>query len=396
MKLHLFNPGYESGVLSGNIYYTPPKNVQRMRRELALLPLWYAEPEDYVWTEDEISMEYLAGLPEDFPSLPIPLNHQTWESTTSLIPTLEAAPWGISLQAIRFFETLLSETETKLLIPEWKDSYKELTGRQTAVICLDMIRQMTKIQLPETPRFLSSVGEVEDFIQNHTPPFVLKMPYSSSGRGLLRIDGDYLPDKEKEWLTGALRKQGFISIEPRLKKIKDIALEFYLDEKGKAIYKGISLFETEGWKTYSGNLLGKQEILESKVSNYISKDIFEEIKNVTCQVIEDVFGKDYMGYLGVDMMLYTDSDGKYHIHPCVEINMRYTMGMVAIRLFERFIDLECTGLFQVIYNPNTYSRHIEMQKNHPPVWSHGKLQKGYLSLCPVHEKSHYWAYIFIE
>lgn len=41
--IHLFNPGYEAAVLSGQVRYTPPVNVQLMRRDLAALPIWYAE-----------------------------------------------------------------------------------------------------------------------------------------------------------------------------------------------------------------------------------------------------------------------------------------------------------------------------------------------------------------
>ncbi len=396
MKLHLFNPGYESGILSGNIYYTPPKNVQRMRQELASLPLWYADPEDYIWVGDLDKTASIRELPDDIQQLPALLNRQTWYSDVIDLPPLEAAPWGLSQQSIFFFDSLKSETGNELFVPQWKDAYKQLTGRQTAATCLDKIRQNTYIILPETPCFLHSVEEVEFFIKKHTPPFVLKMPYSSSGRGLLRIDGNYLPEKEKEWLTGALRKQEVISIEPRLRKEIDFALEFYLDKNGKAEYKGISLFETEEWKTYSGNKLDKQENLEAIITRYIGNEVFNEVKKVVKQTIEEVFGKEYTGYLGVDMMLYCSEEKTYHIHPCVEINMRYTMGMVAIRIFERFIDPETNGLFQVIYQPKCYLLHTEMQKKHPPIWSDGKLKKGYLPLCPVYPDNHYWAYIFIE
>ena len=41
-KIHLFNPGHETAVFHGSVNYTPPTNVQRMIKELAYLPLWYA------------------------------------------------------------------------------------------------------------------------------------------------------------------------------------------------------------------------------------------------------------------------------------------------------------------------------------------------------------------
>lgn len=396
MKLHLFNPGYENGILSGNIYYTPPKNVQRMRRELALLPMWYADPEDYVWVENDLPPEYDSICKEMNLSLPTCVNRKMWEDVTLFhLPHLEAAPWGISPQSISFFDTLNSIECRHLSVPSWNELYKELSGRQTAALCLDKIREKTPVKLPDTPFFVYSVEELEHFIRQHPSPFVLKMPYSSSGRGLLRIDGNRIPEKEKEWITGAFRKQATLSIEPRLDKKTDFALEYYIAQ-GEATYKGISLFETDGWKTYNGNRLEKQEKLEEKITSRIGVGLFHEIKEIVRQVIEEVFGDAYAGFLGVDMMLYTDKEETYHIHPCVEINMRYTMGMVAIRLFERFMNPDAFGLFRVVYDPCTYDNHLKMTKDHPAVWSGGKLCKGYLPLCPVLPHNSYRAYVLIE
>ena len=49
-KIHFFNPGHETAILQGSENYTPPANVQRMIRELSYLPVWYADPEDFVFT----------------------------------------------------------------------------------------------------------------------------------------------------------------------------------------------------------------------------------------------------------------------------------------------------------------------------------------------------------
>lgn len=392
--LHYFNPGYEPGLLPGNSNYTPPKNVVQMREELALLPLWYAEPEDCVWVEKKNDVSFLAGLPEDFPDLPEIIDRQTISSDTGLPHSLQLVPWGISPQCLSHFESF---ADGQLKLPVWKEAYRSLAGRQTAALCLDKIRALTSIPLPDTPSFLFSVEELEDFLRKEKGAFVLKVPYSSSGRGLLRIDSGALPGKEKEWITGALRKQGMISIERRLEKEQDIALEYYLNAEGQAVYKGVSWFETTGWKSYCGNLLASREVLEGKISSSIGESVFEEVKEITRQVIEEVFGGVYSGYLGVDMMIYRDPDHISRIHPCVEINMRYTMGMVAVRLFERFPDPSVTtARFRITYEKNAYTRNQEMREANPPVWKNGKLLKGYLPLCPVHPDTHYRAYVFIE
>jgi hypothetical protein len=48
-----------------------------------------------------------------------------------------------------------------------------------------------------------------------------------------------------------------------------------------------------------------------------------------------VIGDHYVGPLGVDMMILSKPDSQgFSVHPCVEINLRRTMGHVAIAMAE--------------------------------------------------------------
>ena len=51
--------------------------------------------------------------------------------------------------------------------------------------------------------------------------------------------------------------------------------------------------------------------------------------------IDDLIAPHYDGYLGIDMMLYWDENGKIAINPCVELNLRMTMGMVTAAMGSR-------------------------------------------------------------
>lgn len=50
-RIHYFNPGHETAVLLGTQNYTAPTNVRKMQKDLALLPVWYAEEDDFVYLE---------------------------------------------------------------------------------------------------------------------------------------------------------------------------------------------------------------------------------------------------------------------------------------------------------------------------------------------------------
>lgn len=394
MRLHLFNPGYETAVLQGKPNYTPPANVQRMQRELAFLPLWYADAADYVWVEQ---------LPDDLSEFKFPphsphlITRQDWEIGALPIPPLTATPWGLSPAAVRFFETLQdSSVGRELQVPKWKEEYKKLTSRQTAAICLERIKdELPGLTLPATPLFVSSIAEVEDYISHNKPPFVIKTPFSSSGRGLLWINASSLTEKEKAWINGALRKQQVISIEKGLEKIQDFAMEFYLDETGKATYRGLSLFTAQNG-AYSGNILENQSRLEQRLSSYNFQFPTVNCQLIVQRTIQSLFGGHYSGYLGVDMMIYRTEEGEPAIHPCVEINMRYTMGMLAIRLFEQQIHPEASGRFWVTYEKEAWQEHQKMKESYPALYEKGKLRKGYLPLCPVNPETHYRAFVLFR
>ena len=64
-QIHLFNPGHETAVLLGTENYTPPANVRRMIQELSYLPVWYADSNDYVFTEEIASPRFFSLQPKE-------------------------------------------------------------------------------------------------------------------------------------------------------------------------------------------------------------------------------------------------------------------------------------------------------------------------------------------
>ena len=73
-RIHYFNPGHETAVLLGTQNYTAPTNVRKMQKDLALLPVWYAEEDDFVYLEDsKATPPFFAHLPKDLHPAPIPV-----------------------------------------------------------------------------------------------------------------------------------------------------------------------------------------------------------------------------------------------------------------------------------------------------------------------------------
>ena len=128
-----------------------------------------------------------------------------------------------------------------------------------------------------------------------------------------------------------MERQGAVEVEPRYKDFTDFALEFRADGQGNIEYEGLSVFHTSTSGKYVGNIVspalpGAQTFCGVSLSDTIS-----ELENGLSQII----GKDYCGILGVDAMLIGNKEtppDKIIINPCVEVNLRCTMGWVALQL----------------------------------------------------------------
>jgi hypothetical protein len=310
---------------------------------------------------------------------------------------MEAAPWGLSPQSIRLFRDLKEHYGLNLDIPLWKEEYVALASRRTAARCLAEIQRLLPTQtLPPPPHFFSEVDEIEAHLHQNPGKYVVKMPYSSSGRGLLWLKGSILDKPDANWIKGAIRKQGFVSLEQTWEKIQDMGLEFFVNAKGEVNYEGLSLFHTNEKGAYKGNMLQRQADLWRILETYISPYTLLQIQEATAQAVAATYGSTYTGYLGVDMLIYKAGDGSFAVHPCVEVNLRYTMGMAALRLHEQYVDKSATALFNIHYEARpclALAHHLRMKAAHPLMLNGGKLQKGYLSLCPVTNDTHYIAYI---
>lgn len=399
-RIHYFNPGHETAVLLGSRNYTPPANVRGMQKDLALLPIWYAEPEDFVYVSEITSPCFLSTLPVEFHSFPTPVTSATITDKASASTDLQATPWGISPQSLNLFSKLQEDTGLSLSIPDWKEEYARLTGRQTAAVCLERIHALLpSLPIPAAPCFCAKMDEIETYMTSGDAPFLLKTPYSSSGRGLLWVMKKELETNDKNWINGALNKQGSVSIEHGLDKRQDFAMEFYSDGQGHVRYEGLSVFNTEERGAYTGNLLEEQTSMQERITRFTTEEAFLRIQATVTQVLSEIYGPVYTGYLGVDMLVYKLKDDSYAIHPCIEINMRYTMGMVALRLYRKYIAPGATGDFRVSFekeSKDAYDKHLFMKDTYPLKLENGRIREGYLSLCPVTKETHYRAYLLIS
>lgn len=394
MNIHYFNPGHETAVNNASPYYTPPANIAAMQEELSFLPAWYADREDKVLVDRKDDV-YYSYLTEKFSALAQPI------SQNELIRYRDAnvSLWGVSPQAIRYFEELNKELEINLNIPQWSEEYKYLNSRLAARDCLsESINSIPLLSQAVIPQFYTNLDDINRAVDTSIYQLLAKAPYSSSGRGLLWLPTTGLTRTENQILHGILKKQGSVSIERVLDKQMDFAMEFMADGKGNIAFAGYSLFYTNAKGGYEANYIGSQKSIIEQLSEKISLDLLDSVKGKLINILSKKLATLYNGCIGVDMLIYLE-DNEYKLHPCVEINMRYNMGFLSCRLYENYIATHSCGKFYIDFNPKAeemYNNHLLMEEKHPIRIENGKITSGYLSLCPINRSNRYRAYVLVE
>jgi len=136
-----------------------------------------------------------------------------------------------------------------------------------------------------------------------------------------------------QFINNTIAKQGSIIAEMKCDKVMDFALEYEADADGKIRYKGLSIFDTING-AYKGNLLAPEEEKRQLTRKYVSDDVMDSVSTVMKDFMSEKLKGIYAGPFGVDMMICRAEDG-YRLNPCIEINLRRTMGHVALALTEK-------------------------------------------------------------
>ena len=270
------------------------------------------------------------------------------------------APWGwnaaLRAQLLRMGldESLLPSAEKIAVI-------RQLSHRRTASQLLKEL--VTEGTVGESTECTSS-EEVEAYLSSHGR-IVVKAPWSSSGRGIRFVDSPaalHTPSFEG-WLCNTLTQQGSVMVEPYYNKVKDFGMEFHSDGKGNVSYEGLSLFQTTNG-AYTGNIIATEKAKQELLANYIAPQLTERIQSEVCSHLGQLFNGKYRGPFGIDMMIVagTGSRSTCTLHPCVEINLRRTMGHVALALLPLLNpgnDDELMKAMRIEYTNNNYKLRIK-------------------------------------
>lgn len=390
--LYLFNPEHDLALASGETNYMAPASARRMASELALLPMWYAKEGSAVLAPSAYNLDYVKKI-QELLGLSVDL---ITEPELAIEPDLDIRPWGWDV-ALRKRLSVLGVDEVLLPSMGQLNDLREYSHRSKAVALLPEL-QLNECFCGES-YYLKTPEEWKRFVEGRKE-CLLKAPLSGSGKGLNWCKGIFTPFISG-WCTRVAASQGGVIAEPIYNKVEDFAMEFYSDGAGELTFVGYSLFHTGKSGMYEGNCLLSNEAIRKKLAQYIPSEALMDLENCLKYRLSALVGTVYKGYLGVDMMICRFPENEkpvFRIHPCVEINLRMNMGVIARFLHDRYVRPGSTGRFVIDYHPSegeALQEHERMSATYPLESREGRVYSGYLPLVPVHKRSCYRAWIWV-
>ncbi len=317
MRIHIFNPDTDYALASGLNFYTPPASVIALRRQLALLPLQYAQPGDAILCLDPLDPQ---ALPTGIPIF-TPIHSQ--DHTGALVTTYreirtgaplpldsDFLPWGWN-HALRHHLHLLGVPDHCLPSIDRLDHLRALSHRRTTIL---LNQALGAAPLPVE---LTSPDAAIAFWRDNSGCW-FKAPWSSAGRGVI-CTADLDENHIRPWCAGIIRRQGSVMAETGADRRLDFASEWECRD-GEARFLGLSLFRTSARGKYLSNDLLPQKEIEAAISQAIPGFDLRMLVSAQASALEAYIAPNYDGLLGIDML----ADGP-HLRPCVELNLRRTM-----------------------------------------------------------------------
>lgn len=398
-NVYYFNPTCELAVANGSFSYMPPLLLQKMEHDLSSLPFIFSTENDFVLTEDPPSPEFLKRLRTAGFEIPTFCRLSDLEALPD--GSFEAVyPWGWSPAAhfkLKNLKRKCSDEFKESPVFDWTIDHQLLYERATS------LKLLTEILLQDHPAWfivknmtgvrVSNFDEIEALLKQYSS-IVLKAPLSSSGRGVQIIRRKFLNSSNKQWISGVLKQQNYLIAEPFLEKVLDLSFQFQVKSNSEISYLGYSVFETNTNGQYRGTFIHPD--LNTVLSGQNIEKLEEMIRTTAITVREalknSVYTHLHRGFLGVDAMIFRDGE-KLMMQPCIEVNCRMNMGVLAMFLEEK-IHPEIAGKFELFYgNPGDFGIYAGNQLilNQAEV-RNGKLEAGFLPIIEPDSTKSFGAY----
>lgn len=395
-RFAVFNPEHDLALANGDAHYLAPRNIREMAHDLAPLMDYLAWDTPWGWDAAIVNYLHKSGIPR------------------------QELPNDAMLAALRTHSERITAHH---LLQQMLPLSGHLTGE--SYVC-------------------RSLDDIKAYATQHSH-LLLKAPLSGSGKGLRHLnfnDDDNKNDNEnyptsrrstsaltlslkkvESWCDALIRRHGYLTAEPYYDKVQDFAMEFIVAD-GQCHFIGYSLFTTDDHGRYDSNLLLSDADIEARLSEYIPHSVLHDVRyfvegHTGLIVPAEWDTSRFPITFGIDMMIVNDRgqqstvDGQHPIrpdgnsqlrthnsqfklHPCVEINLRMNMGIIAHEVRRHLMAPEATGIYRLALfaDHKALAAFDEEQRAlYPALYRDGLLVQGYHPLTSTEGNTRHLAYI---
>ncbi len=394
--VYIYNPTGEMAIANGNHSYMPPKLLRTFEDDLQFLPTFFAKDHDIIIGQDPSDKDFLNQWQQ------LGLASATYKPASQINqPIHYLRPWSwnpASHHKLNQLKDLCSEEFKQSPNYQWTIDHKNFFSRATANRVQQYIQETYShplVCIQESAISITDISEIENWFNKHNNA-VIKLPWSSSGRGVHIVDTKNNKPLNKEWVIGGLKQQGFITIEPLLQKVKDFSFQLYIHTSGKIDFLGTSNFTNDDKGHFTGGLIHYPH-QKDEVSEFFSDSLLQDAANILIEAVQSTNPHHYYeGYIGVDGIVYKNQKNQLQLHPCLDINWRYNMGNINI-ILPNYVHISSKGHWMVKgFKPTEWVNFIkQQQKQHPLQIKNNQIHAGFITLTPPNIKSIFGAWMHI-
>jgi uncharacterized ferritin-like protein (DUF455 family) len=352
--LWLYNPFCDAEIARGKPGYSPKAAPERLAKDLEHLPMFLASSQDVVLVSQRPGFEWLSFVKNAGFEIPEWVDRNLSAYREPKLGGLE--PWGWSPESFEYFRAVVkrltptsggnaswcqelfskqdfSETQLGTFFSKaWSVEYLKTwlsnhPDHAQSFECQDTVGNI----FTDWP---SAKEYIELELQNQVR-LVAKAPWSTAGNGVKRIlNVSELNGSLGGWIENMIRTQGSIIIEPWLDKVHDLSIQLEVGSDQ------IRILETRKFLTgkqfeYRGTFLGPLRNAFEPATLMLLQTLLPTWKILARDLGQTLRENGYQGPVGIDALIYADSNKKLKLKPIVEINPRWTMGRIALEIEKR-------------------------------------------------------------
>lgn len=327
-RLHIYNPEHDIALGKNSENFTPPKAAAVTRRAYGHVPAFWAADGDWILVDDvQHAQRMLDRETRRHADVRFVCMDDLSRLRADEMPS-EILPWGWDrllvgrlLRCNPLFSGLVPDRQTL-------ETIRRMSSREFAATEILPLLVGSDARLVGEARTIRSAEELESvFLHTEktagSASFVLKSPWSCSGRGVRFVSGN-MTDSLRGWCRNVLEEQKALMIEPYYNKVYDFAMEFMSDKTEGTRCLGLNLFDTNNG-AFAGNVDDTETGKLALLGRFVGEEVLDEVRRSIVDITSRLFYGKYAGPFGVDMMIVR-LDGTPRVHPCVELNLRRTMG----------------------------------------------------------------------